>query len=111
MAKGKQPRTKIIEDVVFALARNAARLEFEDIPPEVIAATKNALMDTLGVMLAASGNVQACRQVADFVLEMGGAKESRIINFGGKVPAPMAAFANGAMGHALDYDDLHWKKD
>lgn len=110
MVRRKQSKIKTTEDVVFVLAKNAVRLEFGDIPPEVIAATKNALMDTLGVMLAASGTVQACRQVADFVLDMGGAKESRIINFGGKVPAPMAAFANGAMGHALDYDDIHWKK-
>ena len=29
-----------------------------------------------------------------------------MLGFGGRVPAPMAAFANGALAHALDYDDL-----
>ena len=29
------------------------------------------------------------------------------MGFGGKVPAWMAALANGGMGHSLDYDDIH----
>ncbi len=39
--------------------------------------------------------------------EGGGREESTILGFGGKVPAWMAAFANGAMVHCLDYDDIH----
>ncbi|MDI7258826.1 MAG: MmgE/PrpD family protein [Thermodesulfobacteriota bacterium] len=96
-------------DLAFILSRNAVHVNYEDLPQEVISATKNAVLDTLGVMIAATGAVQACKHVADFVKDMGGREESTIINLGGKVPAPMAAFANGALAHALDYDDIKWE--
>jgi 2-methylcitrate dehydratase PrpD len=35
----------------------------------------------------------------------GGAAQATILGHGGRVPAAMAAFANGAMAHALDYED------
>jgi len=97
-------------DVVIALAKNAAQIEFGDIPADVIHATKNAVLDTLGIMLAATGTIRACTQLAELVMNMGGEKECTILNLGGRVPAPMAAFANGAMAHALDFDDINWEE-
>jgi 2-methylcitrate dehydratase PrpD len=40
-------------------------------------------------------------------MESGGKKESTILGFQAQVPAHMAAFANGAMAHALDFEDSH----
>ena len=47
----------------------------------------------------------AVRGVIEFVKQTGGSAESSVLGFGGRVPAVMAAFANGAMAHCLDYDD------
>jgi 2-methylcitrate dehydratase PrpD len=37
---------------------------------------------------------------------MDGKPESTILGFGGRAPAPWAAFVNGSLGHMLDYDDI-----
>jgi 2-methylcitrate dehydratase PrpD len=47
----------------------------------------------------------ASRCSVELALEAGGKPESSVFAFGGKIPAVMAAFANGAMAHSLDYDD------
>jgi 2-methylcitrate dehydratase PrpD len=39
------------------------------------------------------------------VREIGGKPEATVLGFGGRAPANMAAFANGVMSHALDFDD------
>ena len=46
------------------------------------------------------------RCISDAVREFGGRPEATVLGFGDRAPAPMAAFANGALAHALDYDDL-----
>ena len=58
-------------------------------------------------MLAASTLEPACREMVEPAKESGGAEESTMIGFGGKVPCWMATFANGSMCHAMDYDDFH----
>ncbi|MBI4329777.1 MAG: MmgE/PrpD family protein [Chloroflexi bacterium] len=94
-------------DASFALARNVASARFEDIPADAIRVAKTSVLDTLGIILAASTLGEGCREVADLVKEGGGKTESTIIGFGGRVPAWMAAFANGTMAHSLEYDENH----
>ncbi|MBN2062396.1 MAG: MmgE/PrpD family protein [Deltaproteobacteria bacterium] len=91
----------------FALAENVVRIRYEDLPVEAREMAKRCILDTIGVMLAGSGAEPACNGIVDMVKEMGGREESTIIGYGGKVPALMAAFANGSMSHAVDYDDVH----
>jgi len=94
-------------EAAVALARNAVRLGYEDLPRETVEVTKKSILDTLGVMLAASGLGEGCREMVSLVKEAGGREESTILAFGGKVPCWQAAFANGTMTHPLDYDDTH----
>jgi 2-methylcitrate dehydratase PrpD len=70
------------------------------------AAAKKMVLDSLGCALAArtSPGVAA---VVEQMHDWGGKPEATILLFGGKVPAPNAAFANGTLIHALDYDDIH----
>ena len=96
-----------MEDAAYLFAENVARTKYEDIPEGVREATRKSILDTLGVMLGASGTTPGCRELAELVKEAGGKEESSILAFGGKVPAWMAAFANGGMAHGLDYDDIH----
>jgi 2-methylcitrate dehydratase PrpD len=88
------------------LAEHAAALTYSDLPPELIRLVKQCVLDTLGVIVGASGIADEGRIVAEFVLDQGGSPESSLLGFGGKVPAPAAAFVNGGLGHMLDYDDV-----
>jgi 2-methylcitrate dehydratase PrpD len=92
-------------DLSEHFAECATETRFEDLPPDAVEGAKKSVLDTIGVILAASGTEPAVRAVIDQVREDGGAQESSVLAFGGRVPAPMAAFANGAMAHCLDYDD------
>ena len=92
-------------DLVHVFAHHAANLTYEALPPAARMAAKMSILDTLGVILAASGMEPAVRGVIGIVKESGGVPDCSVLGFGGKVPAVMAALANGAMAHCLDYDD------
>ena len=100
--KPEAVRTEMAE--VFA--QNIVDTRFEDLPQETIAVTKRSILDTLGVATAGSGIMPEVKALVALVQEGGGKAESTIWGFGGKVPAWMAAYANGAMTHCLDYDDV-----
>lgn len=86
------------------LCRHVAGTPFAALPAGAVEAARRALLDAVGVMLAASGT---SRDVAPFVAlaESAGAGPCTVLGTGRRVPAPFAALANGAMAHALDYED------
>ncbi|MDD5702385.1 MAG: MmgE/PrpD family protein [Dehalococcoidales bacterium] len=88
-----------------ALARNIVNTRFEDISKETIEATKRSILDTLGVMLPPTTLVSTCEIVYELMAEAGGKTESTLIGFGGKAPCWVAAFVNGSLTHAIDFDD------
>jgi 2-methylcitrate dehydratase PrpD len=92
-------------DVVEHFAHHVASASFLELPTAAVEAAKKSILDTLGVVLAASGAEPAVQPVIDLVREAGGRAESTVLGFGDRVPAPWAAFANGAMAHCLDFDD------
>lgn len=92
-------------DLVHLFAANAANVTYDNLPAQARLAAKNSILDTLGVILAASGMEPAVRGIIDIVKETGGASQCTVLGYGGKAPAIMAALANGAMAHCLDYDD------
>ncbi|MFH1486358.1 MAG: MmgE/PrpD family protein, partial [Chloroflexota bacterium] len=93
-------------DAAVALAKNAARTRYSDIPVEAVEATKKDIIDTLGTTMAGSAAAGG-REIAELMRESGCGGKSTILVYGGKVCAENAAMANGSMGHALDYDDTH----
>lgn len=92
-------------DLVEHFASFVAETNYAKTPPDAVEAAKKSILDTLGVILAASGTEPAVRGLVELVHESAGRPESSILAFGGKAPAIMAAFANGAMAHCLDFDD------
>jgi 2-methylcitrate dehydratase PrpD len=94
------------KDASLKLARHAATLRYEAIPRELLELTKQCVLDTLGVSIGASGVTDEAKLVHEYVRDLGGKAESTIWGFGGKAPAPWAAFVNGSLGHMLDYDDV-----
>jgi len=95
------------EDAAQIFARNAATIAFDDLPPAAVRAAKLGVLDTLGVILAATGVAPGLDRFAELAKLDGGRPESTILGFGGRVPAPSAAFVNGASAHAIDFDDIH----
>jgi len=96
-----------VQDVGYVLAANIANVKYEDIPGDVVDVTKKTILDTLGTIIGGSGAGAGTKEIAELVKEGGGKEESSIIGHGAKTNAWMAAFANGAMAHALDYDNVH----
>ncbi|MFT2215070.1 MmgE/PrpD family protein [Rhizobium giardinii] len=92
-------------DLVHLFASHAVDLRFDRLSTDVRMAAKKSILDTIGVMIAASGTEPAVAPVIDIVRETGGKPECTIVGFGGRAPALMAALANGALAHCLDYDD------
>lgn len=94
--------------VTEAIARHVAMTPFSALPRTTVDITLRSLLDGIGVMLAASG---MSREVDPFIAiarSMGSvARGARILGHGDLVSAPAAAFANGAMAHALDYEDAY----
>jgi 2-methylcitrate dehydratase PrpD len=91
----------------LALAKYIFETNYENLPHNVVDVTKKALLDGIGVTLGAGTLGEGCRAFVDLAIQGGGKQESTIIGFDAKVPCYMAAFANGSMAHALDFEDAH----
>ncbi|WP_197061961.1 MmgE/PrpD family protein [Sinomonas humi] len=79
---------------------------FEELPDEVIAHAKHTLLDGVAVMIGGSG-LEGIAEIVELVKEKGGAEQSVIPFYGGRVPAAEAALAIGPMPRAMDCGDLH----
>jgi 2-methylcitrate dehydratase PrpD len=87
------------------LARWALGLRLDDIPAPVRAAARRHILDALGCGLGARrfGEAGPVLRVAE---RLGGPAEATVIG-GARTGAATAALANGALMHALDFDDTH----
>jgi 2-methylcitrate dehydratase PrpD len=88
------------------LARWAASVTFEDLPEDIVAATKLRVMDVIGLALAGA-ETQFGRSVRAAALALSTPGPCRILGFGDRVGVTTAAFANGAFSQALEFDDTH----
>lgn len=80
--------------------------EFDHLPPPVIEKAKECFIDWFGVALL--GTRESVVQILiETVLEIGGKGQATILGTGQKTHCLFAALVNGAMSHALDFDDTH----
>lgn len=93
-------------DLAQDLAEFASALDATRLDDAVVKAVKVNILDTLSCALAGS-SAKAITEVSDLVREWGGAPQADMWAFGGKFPAHLAAWVNGSMSHARDYDDTH----
>ena len=96
----------MIATPTVALAEFAAALKLGDLPADVVANVKLMILDSLGCAIAATTLGDGCRETMAVMRSLGGTPESTIIGSADKVSAPNAAFANGALVHALNYDPM-----
>jgi 2-methylcitrate dehydratase PrpD len=88
------------------LARWAASVTFEDLPADIVAATKLRVMDVIGLALAGA-ETDFGRSVRGAALAISTPGPCRILGFGDRVGVTTAALANGAFSQALEFDDTH----
>lgn len=81
-----------------------SKTRYRDIPPEVVSLAQGLILDGLGVTLAGSTE-QGSRILQAYIRHMGGRAEATVVGAGFMAPPAKAALANGAAGHAMDYDD------
>lgn len=88
------------------LARWATELALRDVPERTRQAACLQILDGLGTALAAArtGAAAAATRVA---ISLGGPEEATVLGTSQRLSAPAAAFANGVLVHALDFDDTH----
>jgi 2-methylcitrate dehydratase PrpD len=87
------------------IAAHIAELRYENLPAAAIDAAKRSLLDAIGVSLGASGLCEECRAFVDMAIDARGAPTCSLFGRSERAPAHLAAFANGALAHALDFED------
>jgi 2-methylcitrate dehydratase PrpD len=92
---------------VARLAEFVVKTTLEDCPSEAVARVRRAALDTLGVMLAGADEPVA-RIVRNVVRAEGGVALATVVGTTLKTAPGWAALANGAAGHAHDFDDTNF---
>ncbi len=92
-------------DLTERIAEYITTTGLEDFPPNAIDAAKAAITDCLGCALAGSREPLA-DVLCNYVGGLGGTPAATVIGRGFKTTSLEAALINGAMSHALDYDDV-----
>jgi 2-methylcitrate dehydratase PrpD len=88
-----------------SVAKFITTVTYEDFPEKAVFAARHGIIDCIACALAGSKE-QLAEILVGFVQDTGGGQAATVIGKGFKTSAPMAALVNGAMGHALDYDDI-----
>src|SRR4029079_11733399 len=90
------------------LAKYAAALRYDELPAPVIQRAKDTIADTIAA-IAFGAHLPWSRIVVDYAKRRGAGGKSRAFAPGSaRLQAPMAAFANGALAHAFEMDNLTW---
>src|SRR5712691_5338464 len=92
--------------VTRTLAERAAAVSYEALPEPVRALARQCVLDYYGVALAGADDPLVAILLDEF-LEAGGGEQAAIIGHPARLPVLAAALVNGAIGHALDYDDVN----
>ena len=88
------------------LAAYAAALSYEEIPDDVIERAKDCFLDSLGAAIYGA-DLPWSRIIINYARRYGaGGKSSILGEMNGKVQAPFAALANGALTHSFELDNV-----
>src|SRR5437899_2563602 len=88
------------------LAAQASTVTYEALPEPVGELARQCVLDYYCVALAGADDPLVAI-LLDELAEAGGAAQASIIGHKARLPALSAALVNGAIGHALDYDDVN----
>jgi len=109
-AAPNQPDTPAPDAAARTLAQQlgafAAAATYDALPTDVIDSVRQRVLDTVGIMIAASP-LETSRGARRWVAAQGGSPRASAVGVEGRLPATLAAFSNGVLAHSLDYDDTH----
>ena len=88
------------------LAERAVAVAYDALPGEVRELARQCVLDYLGVGLAGADD-ELARILLEEASEAGGAAQAGVIGHDARLPVLSAALVNGAIAHALDYDDVN----
>ena len=92
-------------EITSRIGQYLTNVSIEDFPPDAVEAAKGAIIDCLACTLAGSRE-----ELADilhrYVAAENSAPVATVVGRGFKTSAASGALLNGAMAHALDYDDI-----
>jgi 2-methylcitrate dehydratase PrpD len=88
------------------LAERAVAVTYESLSDDVRELARQCVLDYLGVGLAGADD-ELVRILLDELSETGGAAQAGVIGHAARLPMLSAALVNGAIAHALDYDDVN----
>ena len=94
-------------EIATQLAKWIVKTGPEEISKVVLEKAKVHLLDTIGVMIGGATD-DVGRVITEYVQALGGKPACKVIGTSIKTAPPMAALANGVMGHALDFDDTSY---
>lgn len=95
------PADRRLED---ALIDHVMDTDYEDLPADGVACCKRLVMDSLGVLIAGH-NAPGCTEIIGLMDGWRCDAGASVFLSGLKTAPPLAALANSAMMHALDFDD------
>ena len=78
--------------------------KYEQLPARAVELAKAAFTDCLGVAVAGFGE-ELSRHILEYVKSNGGSDQATVYGCGLRTSVENAALVNGAMAHALDFDD------
>jgi 2-methylcitrate dehydratase PrpD len=93
-------------NLTLALAERACAVTYDGLLEPVRELARQCVLDYLGVGLAGAGDELVHILLAE-LNEAGGAAQAAVMGHAVRLPMLSAALANGAIAHALDYDDVN----
>jgi 2-methylcitrate dehydratase PrpD len=90
-----------------AIARFARGCTLDSVPEAAVVAAKSCLIDWAGVAIAAARDPASSGALLSTIADLGGPPQASVLGVGLRTSAANAAFANGALSHVLDLDDVH----
>ena len=88
------------------LAAWAAGVQVDDLPTDILALTRQRMLDIIGVALTSVGTPFGDGVHAG-ATRLGTGDQSTVLGYGTRLPANLAALVNGALAHEFEFDDTH----
>jgi 2-methylcitrate dehydratase len=99
-----------MSSVTRKMACFSRQLRYADLSPAAIELAKRFLLDSLGCALGGSRTTDVLIML-DLFNDLGGKRESTVINSAKKLPMIHSCLLNSLMIRALDFNDIYWEQD
>jgi aconitate decarboxylase len=95
-----------MKPVTSQLVERLIATDFSSLPAEVIDMAKQVCLDGIAVMMAGAREPLGVGRITlDYTRDLGGTPEASVVAGGFRTSALNAAYANGTLCHALDFDN------